>query len=101
MADPSFSDLPNPAVAQVFRLRPDGPRVTCLSRNVLIGGSALALILIGRAVLWPLQGDRLRGALSQEHYSTDRPRVADGLAGLPRDYAVHCSSPTSRSRRPS
>lgn len=57
-----------------------------LSRSVLVGGTALALILICGAVLWALQGDRLRGSAPQELYSTDRPRMADGLAGLPRDY---------------
>lgn len=87
MTEQSNSAPPIPAVARSFRLRPDVPRVTRLSRNVLIGGSALALLLIGGAVLWALQGDRLRGALPQELYSTDRPRIADGLAGLPRDYA--------------
>lgn len=86
MTDPIPSGAPNPAVAQPFRLRPDGPRVTRLSRNVLIGGSALGLLLIGGAVLWALKGDRLRGAIPQELYSTERPRIADGLAGLPRDY---------------
>lgn len=86
MTEQSNSAPPIPAVARSFRLRPDTPRVTRLSRNVLIGGSALALLLIGGAVLWALQGDRLRGALPQELYSTDRPRIADGLAGLPRDY---------------
>lgn len=86
MTEQSNSAPPIPAVARSFRLRPDTPRVTRLSRNVLIGGSALALLVIGGAVLWALQGDRLRGALPQELYSTDRPRIADGLAGLPRDY---------------
>ncbi|KAF0096562.1 MAG: type IV secretion system protein VirB10 [Rhodospirillaceae bacterium] len=57
-----------------------------LSRNVLVGGTALASILICGAVLWALQGDRLRGAAPQDLYTTDRPRMADGLAGLPRDY---------------
>jgi len=86
MTEQSNSAPPIPAVARSFRLRPDTPRVTRLSRNVLIGGSALTLLLIGGAVLWALQGDRLRGTLPQELYSTDRPRIADGLAGLPRDY---------------
>ena len=60
--------------------------MTRLSRNVLIGGSALGLVLICGAVLWALQGNRLRGSSPQELYTTDRPRVADGLAALPRDY---------------
>lgn len=78
---PSISTATEP-----FRLRPEGPRVTRLSRNVLIGGSALGLVLICGAVLWALQGNRLRGSSPQELYTTDRPRVADGLAALPRDY---------------
>jgi type IV secretion system protein VirB10 len=57
-----------------------------LSRGVLVGGTALALVLVCGAVLWALQGDRLRGSAPQELYTTDRPRMADGLAGLPRDY---------------
>lgn len=57
-----------------------------LSRSVLVGGTALALILICGAVLWALQADRLRRSTPQELYTTDRPRMADGLAGLPRDY---------------
>lgn len=60
--------------------------MTRLSRSVLIGGSALGLVLICGAVLWALQGHRLRGSSAQELYTTDRPRVADGLAALPRDY---------------
>ena len=72
--------------AQPFRLRSEGPRVARLSRTVLIGGTALALILVCGAVLWALHSDRLRGVSPQELYTTDRPRVADGLAALPRDY---------------
>lgn len=86
MTDQSLSDSPTSTTARPFRLRSDGPRVMRLSRNVLVGGTALALILICGAVLWALQGDQLRGAAPQELYSTDRPRKADGLAGLPRDY---------------
>ncbi|MPZ31471.1 MAG: conjugal transfer protein TraI [Rhodospirillales bacterium] len=87
MTDQSLSESPNASVARPFRLRPDGPRVMRLSRNVLVGGTALASILICGAVLWALQGDRLRGSAPQELYTTDRPRMADGLAALPRDYA--------------
>ncbi|MDP1751441.1 MAG: TrbI/VirB10 family protein [Reyranella sp.] len=86
MTDQSQSDSPTSAAARPFRLRSDGPRVMRLSRNVLVGGTALASILVCGAVLWALQGDRLRGSAPQELYTTDRPRMADGLAGLPRDY---------------
>jgi type IV secretion system protein TrbI len=87
MTDQSLSESPNASVARPFRLRSDGPRVMRLSRSVLVGGTALASILICGAVLWALQSDRLRGSAPQELYTTDRPRMADGLAGLPRDYA--------------
>lgn len=87
MTDQASSGSPASPVAPPFRLRSEGPRVTRLSRNVLIGGTALALILVCGAVLWALQGDRLRGVASQELYTTERSRVADGLAALPRDYA--------------
>lgn len=74
------------AAAHALRLRAEAPRVTRLSRNVLIGGTALALILVCGAVLWALQTDRLRGITPQELYTTDRRSIADGLAALPRDY---------------
>ena len=86
MTDQSQSDSPTSTTTGPFRLRPEGPRVMRLSRSVLVGGTALALILICGAVLWALQADRLRRSTPQELYTTDRPRMADGLAGLPRDY---------------
>ncbi|WP_425067460.1 TrbI/VirB10 family protein [Reyranella sp.] len=85
MTDPHLNSS-NSTVTQPFRLRSEGPRVTRLSRTVLIGGTAVGLILVCGAVLWALQGDRLRGVAPQELYTTDRSRVADGLAALPRDY---------------
>ena len=36
---------------------------------------------------WALQQNRTRGPASEELYSSDHHNVADGLAGLPRDYA--------------
>ncbi len=87
MTDQSQPASPSAGVARAFRLRSEGPRVTRLSRNVLIGGTALAAVAICGAVLWALQGDRLRGVAPQELHTTDRRSVADGLAALPRDYA--------------
>ena len=86
MTDQNQSDSTISTTAQSFRLRSEGPRVTRLSRTVLIGGTALGLILVCGAVLWALQSNRLRGVAPQELYTTDRPRVADGLSALPRDY---------------
>src|SRR6476659_719797 len=74
-------------IARSFRLRPERPPVTRLSRKVLASGTALALLLVSAAVLWALQQKRARGPASEELYSIDHHNVADGLAGLPRDYA--------------
>src|SRR5206468_5885587 len=70
-----------------MRLRSERPRVTRLSRKVLAGGTAIGLITIFGAVLWALQNNRTRTVSSGELYSTDHHNVADGLSGLPRDYA--------------
>ena len=74
-------------IARSLRLRPERPPVTRLSRKVLAGGTALALLLVSAAVLWALQNNRTRVPALEELYSTDHHNVADGLAGLPRDYA--------------
>jgi type IV secretory pathway VirB10-like protein len=73
-------------IARTLRLRPERPPVTRLSRKVLASGTALALLLVSAAALWALQNSRTRGPASEELYSTDHHNVADGLAGLPRDY---------------
>ena len=73
--------------AQPLRLRADHPRITRLSRKVLAGGTALALLLISGAVLWALRSNHPHNPAPDELYSTEHHNVADGLAGLPRDYA--------------
>ncbi len=70
-----------------MRLRAERPRVTRLSRKVLAGGAAIGLVAISAAVLWALQNNRSRSAAPAELYTTDHHNVADGLTGLPRDYA--------------
>jgi type IV secretion system protein TrbI len=70
-----------------MRLRAERPRVTRLSRKVLAGGAAIGMIAISGAVLWALQNNRSRSTTPQELYTTDHHNVADGLTGLPRDYA--------------
>jgi type IV secretion system protein TrbI len=74
-------------IARTLRLQPERPPVTRLSRKVLASGTALALLLVSAAFLWALQNSRTHGPASEELYSTDHHNVADGLAGLPRDYA--------------
>ena len=74
-------------LGQTLRLRAERPRITRLSRKVLAGGSALALLLISGAVLWALRSNRPHSPAPDELYSTDHHNVADGLTTLPRDYA--------------
>ncbi len=73
--------------AQGLRLGAERPRITRLSRKVLAGASALALVLISGAVLWALRSNHPRSPAPDELYSTDHHNVADGLTMLPRDYA--------------
>lgn len=83
--DPSEAPSGDPAAA--LRLRPARPPVTRLSRKVLAGGAAVALVAVSAAVFWALQNNRPRAPAPEELYSTDHHTAADGLAGLPRDYA--------------
>jgi type IV secretion system protein VirB10 len=70
-----------------LRLGAERPRATRLSRKVLAGGTALALLLISGAVLWALRSNQPRNPAPDELYSTDHHNVADELASLPKDYA--------------
>jgi type IV secretory pathway VirB10-like protein len=70
-----------------MRLRAERPRVTRLSRKVLAGGAAVGSIAIFGAIFWALQNNRSHTSAPSELYMTDHHNVADGLAGLPRDYA--------------
>ncbi len=73
--------------AEAMRLRPEQPRVTRLSRKVLAGGAAIAMIAVFGAVVWALQNNRTRTTSPSELHTTDHRNVADGISGLPRDYA--------------
>ncbi|WP_284417604.1 MULTISPECIES: TrbI/VirB10 family protein [unclassified Bradyrhizobium] len=70
-----------------MRLKGDLPPITRLSRKVLAGGSALALLVIGGTFIWALQSAKPRKAGTDELYNTGRHDVADGVSALPRDYA--------------
>ena len=72
---------------QPLRLGAERPKITRLSRKVLAGGTALALLLISGAVLWALRSNRPHNPAPDELYSTDHHNVADGLTTLPQDYA--------------
>lgn len=68
-----------------MRLRPEPPRVTRLSRKVLIGLGAAGSLAISGALYYALQ--TRNGSQGQELYSTDNRTTPDGLAGLPKDYS--------------
>lgn len=95
MSNSGSPDTPDPGSSRpqspeegdrAFRLRPERPQVTRLSRKILAGGAALALLMISGAVLWALQNNRSHKPASDELYSLDRHNFADGLATLPQDY---------------
>jgi len=73
-----------PDVAAELRLRSDRPKVTRLSRKVLIGLGATAAIGVFGLGFWALQSNR--GTQPTELYNTDSRNVAEGLGNLPRDY---------------
>jgi type IV secretory pathway VirB10-like protein len=68
-----------------LRLHPERPRVTRLSRKVLVGAAGLAGIAVLGALVWALDSRR-RAEPQPELYSTDGKTTADGLAALPQDY---------------
>lgn len=76
---------PERDITQELRLRPEQPRVTRISRKVLIGLGAASSIAVFGATIWALQVNRRSGS-GEELYSTDNKSTADGLANLPRDY---------------
>jgi type IV secretory pathway VirB10-like protein len=84
VSEPRPSPANNP---QALRLGAERPRTTRLSRKVLAGGAALALLMISGAVLWALRSNQPRNPARDELYSTHHHNVADGLTTLPHDYA--------------
>ena len=73
--------------AEAMRLGAERPRVARLSRKVLAGGAAVGLAAISAGVLWALQNNRQNSTTPGELYTTDHHELADGLSGLPKDYA--------------
>jgi type IV secretion system protein TrbI len=71
--------------AAPMRLRAEPPRVTRLSRKMLAGVGAVALLGIGGALIYALQTRDVE-PIGEELYSTENRPTADGLSGLPRDY---------------
>ncbi|MFB9948865.1 TrbI/VirB10 family protein [Rhizobium puerariae] len=76
----------SPDLTAQLRLRPEPPRVTRLSRKVLIGAGGVAGIAIAAALFWALDTSRRGNQSATELYNVDNKTPADGLAGLPNDY---------------
>jgi type IV secretion system protein VirB10 len=74
-----------PAAAPDLRLRGEHPRVTRLSRKVLITLGAVSALAIAGALGYALQTHN-KSQAGQELLSTQNRPSAEGLAGLPKDY---------------
>jgi type IV secretion system protein VirB10 len=75
----------SPPITPDLRLRGERPRVTRLSRKVLIGMASVVALAIAGALGYALQPRDRSGAV-QELYNTQNRPAADGLASLPKDY---------------
>jgi type IV secretion system protein TrbI len=73
-------------LADELRLHPRCPPVTRLSRKVLVGLAAVAIIAVLGAVMWALDGRRGKQETGSE-LNTEHKTTADELAKLPRDYS--------------
>jgi type IV secretion system protein VirB10 len=73
------------SLAAELRLRPDRPRVTRISRKVLIGIGTVASVSVLGLTYWALQSHGVKPE-SQNLYNTQNQNVADGVASLPSNY---------------
>ncbi|HWM81996.1 MAG TPA: TrbI/VirB10 family protein [Pseudolabrys sp.] len=81
------AQTPPPGDVRVeLRLRPEQPRVTRLSRKVLITLGGVSAVAIMAALFWALDANRRGSQSPNELYNTENRTPADGLAGLPKDY---------------
>lgn len=84
-----MTDAPTPPPGDMrteLRLRPEQPRVTRLSRKVLITLGGVSAVAIMAALFWALDANRRASQSPNELYNTENRTPADGLAGLPKDY---------------
>jgi len=79
------SAAPEPSVPPDLRLRGERPRVTRLSRKVLIVLAGISALAVAGALGYALQ-TRNKAGMGQELLSTQNRPSAEGLAGLPKDY---------------
>jgi type IV secretory pathway VirB10-like protein len=75
-------------LAAQLRLRPEPPRVTRLSRRILIGLGAFAALAISGALIWGFYQGQRKAPAGTELYNTDNKPTPDGLTTLPRDYTA-------------
>jgi type IV secretory pathway VirB10-like protein len=73
------------SLAAELRLRPERPRVTRISRKVLIGLGTVASVSIFGLTYWALQSHGVKPEY-QNLYNTQNQNVADGVASLPSNY---------------
>lgn len=84
-----MTDASTPPLGDIraeLRLRPEQPRVTRLSRKVLITLGGVSAVAIMAALFWALDANRRASQSPNELYNTENRTPADGLAGLPKDY---------------
>lgn len=72
--------------APSLRLRPEHPRVTRLSRRALIALGGMSALAVAAALGYGLQ-TRKGAEAPHELLNTDNHPAAEGLSGLPQDYA--------------
>ena len=72
-------------VTAEVRLHPPPPVVMRLSRRVLMGLAAIAVIVVSGALIWGLY-QRRNPVAGTELYNTENKTTPDGLSTLPRDY---------------
>ncbi|MDQ2802973.1 MAG: conjugal transfer protein TraI [Pseudomonadota bacterium] len=83
--DEEHKAAPTPVTPPDLRLRGERPRVTRLSRKVLIGLGAVSALAVAGALGYALQ-TRNNSGTGRELLSTQNRPSAEGLAGLPKDY---------------
>jgi type IV secretion system protein TrbI len=83
---PNSRSDPDRDIAGEFRLQPEWPPVTRLSRKVLMGLLAIAAMTVSVALIWALYQGRSKPTGGGELYNTENKTTPDGLSTLPRDY---------------
>jgi type IV secretion system protein TrbI len=86
MIDREVDAGPVADIAAPMRLRAEPPRVTRLSRKVLLGLGGVAGLGLGGILIYALQSPKA-GQGGTELFSTENRVIADQLAELPSDYS--------------